>query len=80
MAKECAEQLRELLADGPRAVKEIEDELRANGFTTNAIRDARKVLKVRAVKDGFEGGWTWQLPNTDTEGGSDEDVAVPPGW
>jgi hypothetical protein len=80
VAEECVELIRTLLADGPRPAAEMEEELKANGFSPNAIRDGRKRANVRPVKDGFEGRWRWELPNEKSKDGPDEDVTIPPGW
>jgi hypothetical protein len=80
-AEDCAEMIRALLADGSKPATDMEDELRANGFSDNAIRDGRKRAKVEAVKrEGFgeAGGWLWRLPSAEEEGG--DTVQVPPGW
>ncbi len=79
-AEQCAELLRELLADGEKPATDVEEELKANGFTANAIREARKLVKVRAVKGGFAEGWIWKLPDGNEENGPDNDVKIPPGW
>lgn len=80
IAEDCAELIRTLLAAGPKPATDMEEELKANGFSDNAIRDGRKRAKVRASKDSFDGGWTWQLPSPNAESNRDEDLQIPPGW
>lgn len=60
--REAKDFIREVLADGPRPAREIEDQASAAGIATRTLRRARKVLKVQAAKDGFAGPWTWSLP------------------
>lgn len=80
VAGECAELIRGLLADGPKPAEDMEGELKANGYSGNAIREGRKAAKVKAVRQGFgdSGAWYWQL-SEDTEGNADN-AQVPPGW
>lgn len=80
VGEECAAMIRDLLADGPKPANDLESELKANGFTAHAIRDARKVAKVHAVRQGFgDGGcWMWQLsPDEKADGDA---VDLPPEW
>lgn len=82
VAEECAELIRELLADGPKLAEDMEDELRANGFKDNAIRDGRKKAKVRAYRRGFgeDGKWWWELQKGEGDEGPNNEAKVPPGW
>jgi putative DNA primase/helicase len=59
--REAKDFLRETLAAGPRAAKDVEQEAKAAGITAATLRRARKALKVDAHKDGFQGPWTWTL-------------------
>jgi hypothetical protein len=81
VAQECAELLADLLAGGPRDTNEIEEELRANGHGKNAVRDARKLLKVRAYREGYGalGRWMLALPDA-APPAEDGEGQVPPGW
>jgi hypothetical protein len=82
-AAECAEWLHEVLADGPRAVAEIEAEARAAGLlgdddpiaAAKPFRAARAMLGVRSRRDGFgsAGRWLWSLPDVAVP-----DAALPP--
>jgi AAA domain-containing protein len=82
VAEECAALIRDLLADGPKLSDDMEDELKANGYKDNAIRDGRKKAKVRAFKKGFgeASKWWWELQKDKGDDAQDESVRVPPGW
>lgn len=56
--------LREVLADGPRPVKEVEEEANRRGVSQSTLKRARSTLKVIATKQGFSesGNWTLALP------------------
>jgi hypothetical protein len=60
---ECAEWLRQTLADGPRRTKEIEDEGRSQGFSQRTQWRARKQLGVKAeqLPTGSKGRNEWWL-------------------
>jgi putative DNA primase/helicase len=60
--REAKDFLREALAAGPRPAKDLEKEAKAAGIAERTLRRARKLLKIRAHKDGFREGWTWVLP------------------
>jgi hypothetical protein len=68
-AQECAEDMRQYLADGPKLTKEVEQYLSQRGHRGHAIKDARKILGVRAKKTRFDGQWELELPEGDAEGG-----------
>ena len=53
--------LKELLADGPVAVKKIQGEAKAAGLSWMTVRRAKEALSVIASKSAFEGGWQWRL-------------------
>jgi hypothetical protein len=38
------------------------EEALSAGFSKKQIRDARERLRVVSSKTGFDGGWTWSLP------------------
>jgi hypothetical protein len=58
--------LADLLANGPVLKKEIEDAAEGNGIAGRTLSRAKSDLGVIAKKNGFDGGWTWQLPETGT--------------
>lgn len=79
VAQDCAEMLADLLTEGPRPAKGIEEELRANGHTPNAIRAAKKLLKAQTYREGGpgdEGRWMLRSPAAEDA----DEGAVPPGW
>jgi hypothetical protein len=60
--------LRERLASGPCAVKEIREEADANGFSRNTVSRAFRELNGKAVKKATaDGPWLWQLPIEETQ-------------
>jgi len=64
---DCAEAwLRELLENGEKAQKDIEELARKTGFSWATIRRAQKNLNVWHVKRGLAGVWYWTL--TDPKG------------
>jgi hypothetical protein len=52
---------RELLADGPRELSEIEDAMRSSGISAATTKRARWELGVKTRKKGFAGGWVASL-------------------
>jgi putative DNA primase/helicase len=55
--------LRDLLANHPVPVREIEDEAKAAGFSMSTVRRAADDLGITTEKTTFEGGWAWRLPD-----------------
>lgn len=79
VAQECADMLEDLLADGPKPVNDVEEELKVNGYSKNAIRDARKILKLKAYREGGlgdEGRWMLSLSVTTEQ----REGEAPPEW
>jgi len=62
--------LREALANGPRAVKDLKAEAEAEGIHEKALdRAAGKIGIIRTPQTGLQSaGWTWALPATVTVG------------
>jgi putative DNA primase/helicase len=54
--------LREMLANGPRPVVEIENRAKALGISERTLDRARWKLDVQRWKKGFSGGWVVSLP------------------
>ena len=52
--------LREALASGPKAAKEIEEEARRAGLSWATVRRAKDELGYRSEKVGVTGGWEWR--------------------
>jgi hypothetical protein len=59
-AKACAF-LAELLAAGPVAAAQVQDQAEALGIAEKTLRRARKKLDLSVTKTGMEGGWVWSL-------------------
>jgi hypothetical protein len=59
--REAKAWLKELLADGPVAVKKIQQEAKAAGLSWITVRRAKDTLRVVANKSAYRGGWEWQL-------------------
>jgi len=59
---DAADWLRDLLSDGPRAMKDVEDDARGAGYSLAALRRAKAVLGVVSRKPAFGGPWEWSLP------------------
>jgi putative DNA primase/helicase len=61
--KEAAETfLRDMLANGPIAKRDIEEAAEANCISDITLRRAKADLGIVARKAGMKDGWTWQLP------------------
>jgi hypothetical protein len=62
------EWLRELLADGPALVRDLQAAARAAGLVWRTIERAKTRLGVRAALLGYgpAGRWQWRLPETDS--------------
>ena len=67
---EAVEWLRELLAAGPRPVKEVEAEAKAAGIRSASLRRARGELRCKPVREGFgkDGEWVLHLPRAARDG------------
>lgn len=59
--KEAADWLREVLADGPRRVKELMQDARAYGFSDRTLQRARRVIGAVVEREGFGGHCRWAL-------------------
>lgn len=60
---EAKEFLLALLEDGPRDSKSVMGEARKQGISRRSLDSAKRSLKVLIKKQGFRGGWEWQLPD-----------------
>lgn len=54
--------LASLLANGPRATAEVEDQARATGISVATLRRAREHLGISTTKLGYQGQWHLALP------------------
>jgi hypothetical protein len=52
-AEQCAEAIGELIGAGRMDAKELDAELGARGFSQNAIRDGKRLAKVKPEREGF---------------------------
>ncbi len=52
-AEQCADAIRELIGDGAIKSDELDQQLTAAGFSGNAIRDGKRLVKVKATREGF---------------------------
>ncbi|AGX88044.1 hypothetical protein [Candidatus Symbiobacter mobilis] len=68
--------LREQLAGGARAAREVLEAGKLAGFKRGALHRACKRLGITPNKAGFLGGWTWVLPTPDSHrlGGEGQDI------
>jgi hypothetical protein len=69
LVADCAVAIRDALANGPRAAKDVEAELKADGYSAITIRRARAAVGVSReagtiYKEGL-GGWFWKPPKAD---------------
>ncbi len=62
--QEAADWLMESLNNGPVAQVEIIQRGKSEGFAERTLKRAKKSLGVRALKCGFQGRWSWELPAT----------------
>jgi putative DNA primase/helicase len=61
MVREAKDFLRHVLANGPRLAKEVTEEAKDAGIAAKTLERARRAIRVKASKDGFQGPWTWAL-------------------
>ena len=68
---EAADWLREHLAAGPVSAKQLKKDANSAGLSWITVRRAQELLGIKPGKNGFDGGWSWQLPTS-------EDAHQPP--
>jgi putative DNA primase/helicase len=66
---EAKEFLLEELKAGPVPVKKIYAEARDAGHSEKTLNRAKKELGIKAAKAGFSGGWAWNIPPQNPQGG-----------
>jgi putative DNA primase/helicase len=66
---EAEEYLRDKLSAGRVPVEDVNEHAGALGIAPRTLARARKALGVRAVKDGFGGGWLLAMPDEDCHDG-----------
>tara|TARA_R110000868_G_scaffold313316_6_gene574310 strand:- start:3649 stop:5511 length:1863 start_codon:yes stop_codon:yes gene_type:complete len=57
------EWLQDRLANGPVAKRDLDREAKQQGISPKSLRTLKRKLSVTARKDGYEGGWMWELPS-----------------
>jgi putative DNA primase/helicase len=66
--REAREWLKDFLADGPVAVKKIQGEAKAAGWSWMTVRRAKEELLVITSKNGYQGRWEWRLEDAHSKG------------
>jgi hypothetical protein len=61
-SSEAEDFLRELLANGPVAAKQIRANAEAAGLSWSTIKRAKSRLGIKAEKAGMDGAWSWAMP------------------
>lgn len=69
--------LRELLASGSMAAKEIYREAESAGYSRDSMKRAKRKIGVEAVKLGMTGGWCWRLAHCEGSEGSAQNSPLP---
>jgi putative DNA primase/helicase len=69
---DAASFLRDLLAYGACAAKDIYKEAESAGYSRDTMKRAKSRIGVKAVKQGMQGGWVWQLPHIEGSRASTE--------
>jgi hypothetical protein len=59
---EATDWLREFLSDGPAPTEEIQKAAKSAGYAWRTMRRAKDALGIEPSKGGFQGPWSWQLP------------------
>jgi len=77
--EQCADAIRDYLADGPKESKGMDAWLTQHGYSEYAIKAGRRLagVKVRLVGYGAAGKWMAELPEPDQAGEPDDDPLPP---
>ena len=62
-ADDAEEFLQDILKSGTVSTKEIKEAANAHGHSWRTVNRAKAELGVKAVKGGFNEGWSWRLPD-----------------
>lgn len=62
---EARDWLLDLLADGPKAAREVRAAAAEAGHSWATVRRAKSALKIGGRKSSLRGGWEWTLPGPD---------------
>lgn len=60
---EAMDWLRERLSEGRVSQRELKGDAKAAGIAWRTVRRAKDSLGITSEKEGFKGGWRWQLPD-----------------
>jgi hypothetical protein len=72
-AREQAEQwLREQLADGPRPMKELEEQAEADGHSKGTLKRARREMPIESYQMEVPGPWYWRLADGQAPAAQDD--------
>jgi len=74
--REAKAWVEDLLADGPVAVRKIQQEAKAAGLSWMTVRRAKDGLSVIASKSAYKGGWEWRLEDAHNEDAHPTDIQV----
>ena len=72
---DAAAWLRELLAHGPRPVRDIERDAKEAGYSWATVKRAKAAIGVASRKPAFGGPWEWSLP-TPTQGAQPPEMHI----
>jgi putative DNA primase/helicase len=62
-ARESAKDwLRSILANGPVAVERLRELAERDGISWASVRRAQKSLGIKPRNSGYQGKWSWELP------------------
>lgn len=61
--------LRDYLADGPKPAADVISAAKDAGISAKRVRGAYGAMGGEPRKQGFDGGWVWQLPSEDDQDG-----------
>ena len=76
---EAVEWLRDLLADGPVAAKDVRRQAQADGISNRTLDRAKVTLQAISEPSRDESnisGWTWRLPDSHSYTSGDVDVSL----
>jgi hypothetical protein len=62
--EDAEEFLRAELAEKEQLVDDLKKAAKKIGVSWRTVWEAKRTLRIRARKDGFQGPWLWRLPDT----------------
>ena len=66
---QCADAIKELLANGSMLTNDFEERLAGQGHSVSAIKQGRKAARVESLKEHFSGAWKVRLSGAHEEAG-----------